>query len=82
MILVIVLSYGFLLTNQSIGTDDENFDFYYKMKEDSLYFRYFFESVDKFWEKGRGAGNFCGNSSKFFMEKTDKKWYTILICVN
>ena len=30
MILVIVLSYGFLLTNQSIGTDDENFDFYFK----------------------------------------------------
>lgn len=28
--LVVVLSYGFLLTNQSIGIDDENFDFYFK----------------------------------------------------
>lgn len=27
---VIILSYGFLLTNQSIGIDDENFDFYFK----------------------------------------------------
>lgn len=30
IVLVVVLSYGFLLTNQSIGIDDENFDFYFK----------------------------------------------------
>lgn len=28
--LVIIFSYGFLLANQSIGIDDENFDFYFK----------------------------------------------------
>lgn len=27
---VIILSYGFVLANQSIGIDDENFDFYFK----------------------------------------------------
>lgn len=30
ILLVIVLSYGFIFTNQSIGIDDENFDFYFK----------------------------------------------------
>ncbi len=30
VLFVVVLSYGFLLTNQSIGIDDENIDFYYK----------------------------------------------------
>lgn len=27
---IVILSYGFLLCNQSIGVDDENFDFYFK----------------------------------------------------
>lgn len=30
VLFVVVLSYGFLLANQSIGIDDENIDFYYK----------------------------------------------------
>lgn len=30
IVLVVILSYGFILTNQSIGIDDENFDFYFK----------------------------------------------------
>lgn len=45
--------------------------FYIKIKEDSLYFRNFFQSVDKFWEKGRGYGNFCGNSRKLFSVEKD-----------
>ena len=27
---VLVLSYGFVMTNPSIGIDDENFDYFYK----------------------------------------------------
>lgn len=50
--------------------------FYIKMKEDSLYFRNFFQSVDKFWEKGSGYGNFCGNSSFCFIDGF------LLICYN
>lgn len=42
--------------------------FYIKMKEDSLYFRNFFQSVDKFWEKGSGYVNFCGNSRNFLVD--------------
>lgn len=45
--------------------------FHIKMKEESLFFRDFFQSLDKFLEKGRGYGNFCGNSDSDDVDKID-----------